>query len=188
MKTNYNSKIDGKQIKEALRNIKSKQEIIIAKADKGSNVVILNKSEYIAKMLTIINDNSKFKYLGPVKEFDKTLKIEKEICFVLKDLLNKKEISLVIFDLVKPIGSVRPRLYGLPKIHKPDVPLRPILSMIKSPQHKITKLLNFLLEPVLQNFFTRYTVKDSFTFVEEIQKLNAKNTFMSSFDVKSLFT
>ena len=188
MKTSHNSKIDGKEIKEALQNIKSKQKIIITKADKGSNVVILNKSEYIAKMSTIINDNSKFKYLGPVKEFDKTLKIEKEICFVLKDLLNKKEISLVIFDLVKPIGSVRPRLYGLPKIHKPDVPLRPILSMIKSPQHKITRLLNFLLEPVLQNFFTRYTVKDSFTFVEEIQKLNAKNTFMSSFDVKSLFT
>ena len=116
-------------------------------------------------MSTIINDNSKFKYLGLVKEFDKTLKIEKKICLVLKDLLNKKEISPVIFDSIKHIGSVRPRLYGLPKIHKPDVPLRPILSMIKSPQHKIAKFLNFLLEPVLQ-YFSRYTVKDSFTFVK----------------------
>ena len=76
MKTKHNSEIDGKQIKEALQNIKSKQEIMITKADKGSNVVILNKSEYIAKMSTIINDNSKFKCLGLVKEFDKTLKIE----------------------------------------------------------------------------------------------------------------
>ena len=50
-----------------------------------------------------------------------------------------------------------------------------------------TKFLNFLLEPVLQ-YFSRYTEKDSFTFVEEIRKLNAENTFMSSFHVKSLFT
>ena len=44
-----------------------------------------------------------------------------------------------------------------------------------------------LLEPVLQSLY-RYTVKDSFTFAEDIGKLNSENTFMSTFDAKSLFT
>ena len=106
---------------------------------------------------------------------------------VLKDLVNKKEISPLSFDSLKSIGSVRPRLYKLPKLHKHDLPLRPILSMIRSPQHKIEKYLNVLLEPVLQ-YFSRYIVKDHFTFVKDIKKLNSESTFMSSFDVKSLFT
>ena len=150
MKINHNSKIDAKEIKEALWNIKSNHDIIIAKTDKGSNVVILDKSDYLVKMSTIIDDSSKLKCLGPVKDYDKTEKLEKKICMVLKNLVNKKEISPLTFDSLKPIGSVWPRLYGLPKLHKPDVPLRPILLMIRSPQHKIAKCLNVLLEPVLQ--------------------------------------
>jgi len=35
------------------------------------------------------------------------------------------------------LGSQRPRLYGLPKTHKKDVPLRPKLSMIGSAQHEL---------------------------------------------------
>ena len=163
MNTEHNSKIDAKDIKEALWNIKSNHDILITKADKGSNVVILNKSDYLAKMSTIIHDSSKFKCLGSVKDYDKTEKLEKKICRVLKDLVNKKEIFPPTFDSLRPIGSVRPKLYELPKLHKPDVPLRPILSMIRSPQHKIAKYLNVLLEPVLQ-YFSGYIVKDSFTF------------------------
>ena len=138
-------------------------------------------------MSTIIDDSSKFKCLGPVKDYDKTVKLENQICMVLKDLVNKKEISPLIFDSLKPIGSVRPKLYGLPKLHKPNVPLRPILSMMRSSHHKIANYLNVLLESVLQ-YFSRYIVKDSFTFVEDIKQLNSGSTFMSSFDVKSLFT
>jgi len=43
----------------------------------------------------------------------------------------------------------RLRMYGLPKIHKEDVSLRPILSMIDSAQHELAKYLTSLLQPVL---------------------------------------
>ena len=48
-------------------------------------------------------------------------------------------------------------------------------------------LVNVLLEPVLQYFFC-CVVKDSFTFVVIIKIVNLESTFISSFDVKSLFT
>ena len=36
------------------------------------------------------------------------------------------------------MGDQLPRLYGLAKVHKKNIPLRPVLSMPGSPYHKIT--------------------------------------------------
>ena len=58
----------------SLRNI---NEIIITTSDKSSQVVILNKSDYITKLNSILDDNSKFEKLGSVEENDNTLTIEK---------------------------------------------------------------------------------------------------------------
>ena len=80
-------------------------------------------------------------------------------------------------------------MYGLPKIHKPNVPLRPILSMIGSAQHELAKWLSEVLDPVLQKY-SKHCIKDSFTFAEFMQNLNIKDetSFMCSFDISSLFT
>ena len=40
-----------------------------------------------------------------------------------------------------PTDSQRPRMYGLPKTHKENIPLRPVLSMIGSSQHELAKWL-----------------------------------------------
>ena len=48
--------------------------------------------------------------------------------------------------------------------------------MIKSPQQGLAKFLNILLNPVLK-YFSRYTVKDSFALVDEINHLKAKIPF-----------
>ena len=37
------------------------------------------------------------------------------------------------------MGGQLPRLYGLAKVHKKNIPLRPVLSMPGSPYHKITQ-------------------------------------------------
>ena len=49
--------------------------------------------------------------------------------------MDKNEFSHENYNLIRPVGSIRPRLYGLPKLNKVDIPLMPILSMIWSQQH-----------------------------------------------------
>ena len=44
----------------ALKNLPKDQSIIITKPDKGNGVVLLNKTDYINKVLHILNDTSKF--------------------------------------------------------------------------------------------------------------------------------
>ena len=46
-------------------------------------------------------------------------------CNIVKQILPS-----TICDLIRPVGSIHPHLYALPKTHKNGVPLRPILSII----------------------------------------------------------
>ena len=94
-----------------------------------------------------------------------------------------------LFWTNKFIGSQRPRMYGLPKIHKSGIPLRPILSMCHSAQHSLAKWLVEVLNPVLE-FYSVCCVKDSFTFSSIIRRLPVcmESQFLVSFDVVSLFT
>ena len=174
--------------RKALFELRRNSDLVITRPDKGRATVILTKDDYIGKMLNILNDRSKFSPLGPVSQFDRTAKIEQNLRDFLKRLLDSGEIPESIYNRVLPSGSVRPRMYGLPKIHKVDTPLRPILSMCGSPQYDISKWLCELLKPVVQYYGTR-CVKDSFAFSDAIktEKLSPDG-YMCSFDVVSLFT
>ena len=60
----------------AISRLRKADDIIITKPDKGSGVVLLNKSDYVYKMKVILDDQSKFKRLGSVSSNDNTLSIE----------------------------------------------------------------------------------------------------------------
>ena len=79
-------------------------------------------------------------------------------------------------------------LYGTAKVHKPGVPLRPILAMIGSPQHATAKWLADLLKPVLLKY-SWFVVNDSFEFSQMIRQFTVPaSARMCSFDIKSLYT
>ena len=79
-------------------------------------------------------------------------------------------------------------MYGLPKTHKEGVPLRPILSMIGSSQHKVAQWLKGVLQPVLDKY-SKFCVKDSYSFVQMLRSTAVNQSFsMCSFDIRSLFT
>ena len=71
----------------AINRLRKNDDIIITKPDKGSGVVLLNKSDYVDKMNKILNDQSKFKRLGLVTSNDNTASIESRIQKRLLDLV-----------------------------------------------------------------------------------------------------
>ena len=172
-----------------MKSLRSNKDILITKPDKGSGVVILNSTDYIAKMETILCDSNKFICLGPVEENDNTAKLETKLQRRLLQLKKDDQITPSIYNDIRPTGSQRPRMYGLSKTHKASIPLRPILSMIGSSQHELAKWLCTILQPVLNRYSAR-CIKDSFTFAKTIQDLTADSdqTFLCSYDISSLFT
>ena len=85
-------------------------------------------------------------------------------------------------------ASILPRLYGLPKTHKANVPMRPIVSTINSTTSKLSQLLAGVLHRSFINR-TSYNVQDSFDFVERVKDIIIPESHvLVSFDVSSLFT
>ena len=85
-----------------------------------------------------------------------------------------------------PSGSHIGKQYGIAKVHEANVLLRPVVSMVRTPEYKLAKYLDNLIKP--QNPDT-YFQRSTENFIERLKKCpcNNKNTIVS-FDVVSLFT
>lgn len=172
-----------------IKGLRNNKDIILTKPDKGSGVVILNKSDYIHKMSLILKDTNTFVALGPALSHDKTNRNEAKLQKYLLSLVKSNNLPREVYNTIRPTGSQRPRLYGLPKVHKAGVPLRPILSMVGSAQHELAKWLSTILKPVLECYST-FCIQDSFTFANYVRNLDIdpSQCFLGSFDIASLFT
>ena len=81
-----------------------------------------------------------------------------------------------------------PKFYGLPKVHKIENPLRPIISSIGCFTHEPAKFLARILGPTAKQA-SAYSVKNSKEFVGRIKYVVVKDGYiMVSFDVSALFT
>ena len=127
----------------ALKDLSSRKDIIIQKADKGNSVVVLNKSDYIKRMTEILSDIDKFKKLNvkPGKELNLLLKHEDKLVSFLKGI--KKYIGEDLYKNFCLQGSHPGIMYGSSKIHKPlfnGFPkLRPFLSSLNTGTYKWEK-------------------------------------------------
>ena len=180
----YNDKLEQNLTTEewkGLLELKKDQSIVVLKADKGNCVVLLKKEDYVKDLENLLSDTKKFKKL----DSDPTVKREERLIRYLLQLKQKKAIDQQFHDKVRPSGSQPARLYGLPKVHKPNHPLRPICSSIGSYNYRLASELASILSPFASN---DYTIKNTFDFVKELQTLSAENAYLCSFDVTSLFT
>ena len=85
------------------------------------------------------------------------------------------------------MGAVPPKYYGLPKVHKPGMSLRPIISSIGSVTHSTAKELARIIKPLVGG--SSHHVKNNMDFIQSIEGIQLRlEECMMSFDVESLFT
>ena len=110
---------------------------------------------------------------------------ENKLNRVLRKLLKQGHITNDLYNELFVSGSRPGFYYGLPKIHKPNAPLRPIISGVGTFYHPTAKFLAKLLLPLTKNDNIQ---KDTFDFVNRLKSITLQSAFMVSFDVSSLFT
>ena len=91
----------------------------------------MDRQDYESKLSTMLNDTSTYKKLNR----DPSAALEKKMNSLLLQLNRSEQIPDRLYQ------RVTPRIYGLPKVHKPDVPLRPIVSFYTSPTYQLSTLL-----------------------------------------------
>ncbi|XP_054257628.1 uncharacterized protein LOC128982715 [Macrosteles quadrilineatus] len=152
----------------------------ILPADKGNATVVLDTVTYEEKMLETLQSGQ---YTQLKK--DPTETFERKIASTLRK--HKKFFSDKQRTRLTPHHSKIPHMYGLPKIHKPNVPLRPIVSSRDSACRELSKVLLDILKPLVGN--TDSFIKNSKDFVEKSKSIVLADTDkLVSFDVESLFT
>ncbi len=140
----------------ALLALRKDPERIILSADKDNCVVVMDKIEYREKALSLLSDKNTYTVL----KSDPTGKTQRDLNAKLLLLKKSNIISETTYKMLYSSDGLSPRFYGLPKIHKPEIPLRPIVSFVNSPT------LAKILFPVVGN--TENTVKNSYHFAEFI--------------------
>lgn len=170
--------------REALKSLRDDVNILIQKADKGGSIVVLNTNDYVNKMLNMLNDPVTYTETATVDLNAAKVEIDR-IIFSLyaNEYISKKQKNFLTRNKPK-----LPILYGLPKIHKKDCPIRPIVSQIDSPAYKLNKYLDYLLttaEKCIPNL-----LQDTTKFLQIINTLDAlpENCILFTIDVTSLYT
>ena len=134
----------------ALKALAQDKSIVIIKADKGNTVVIQDIEVYRRKLLTLLEQDGKFKKLNS----DETLLRERRLQDYLRSLTKverSNKLSDTDYHRILPCGSKAGVLYGLPKIHKDNCPIRPIISAVGTYNYKLAKFLNEILSPLATN-------------------------------------
>ena len=167
-------------MRDALKNLKDDESIVVLPADKGRASVVMDTDTYRAKMSTLI-ENRPYQLLNK----DPTDRLNRK-----KKLLTLKRsgyLSEAVYNKIRPRHKQPPRICGLPKIHKADVPLRPIVSCVNTFAYDLSAYLANILSPLTGK--SEYTVTNSAHFVSTVSNETIlDNEIMVSFDVESLFT
>ena len=97
---------------------------------------------------------------------------------VLKKLLKEGKISKTFHDNIRVLHPRAPQLYGLPKIHKPGNPLRPIVSFYDTSLSTLHKQLSEVLKPLTlqyssQKYFVTKTLKPAMNIQHKGPSVNS---------------
>jgi hypothetical protein len=169
----------------ALKTLRNDDSIVIITADKGNAIVILDKTEYKRKAFEVLQAPST--YVQVQQPNDPTKQLRSKVTRYLNTLRKERAITETEWKTIKPDEGPIPRFYGLPKIHKDSIPLRPILSSICSPTHRLAKFLYKLLTPLSKNHPAQ--LLSSADFLTKVRGLTLdEEDMMVSFDVCALFT
>ena len=80
---------------------------------------------------------------------DPTAALECKMNSVLLNLRRASRLPGNMYHHLHSSAGQVPRLYGSPKVHNQDVPLRPIVSFVSSPTFQLSKFLSTLLSPIV---------------------------------------
>ena len=172
-----------KDEQQALKRLKNDNDIVILPADKGRVTVVMDKTDYFDKMDALVNDKQTYEEL----KRDPTPALQRKLNSKILTLKKTDAFDTQRYYRLRCSVPQPPKLYGLPKLHKPGIPMRPIVSFCGSPTYQLSKYLTTILQPLTDK--SRRKLQSTENFIDAIKTVQIPDDYkLVSFDVKSLFT
>ena len=102
----------------ATKELRTDKEHLILTADKGVALVVIDKKDYIQKIKQLLDDENTYR---PVK-MDPTNRQKNMLVNILRNIKSEGRLEYHTYKRMYPTGASSPKLYGLPKIHKKNIP------------------------------------------------------------------
>ncbi|CAM9853960.1 unnamed protein product, partial [Heterosigma akashiwo] len=161
----------------AIKSLRADSSIKILPAEKGNKTVVMNAEDYLSKLEKRVQAGSNRRAIArnPSRSREQH-----------DYVINRAQLKF--FKASEP--SV-PWLYGMPKVHKKDCPVREIASAVGSSGHDLAAALSKLLMPMVGK--TRTYVRNGYHFVELIQfamaarRRGGRVGRMVSLDISAMF-
>lgn len=171
------------QYKDTSKFMKDNDDLVVLNSDKGNMTVILDKETYIDKVKELLSDELTYKSINK----DPTESIQRKSNELIKRMYENGHIDKNEKFRLTSYNAVSPKIYGNPKVHKNNNPLRPVVSCIKSPTYNLSKFIDRILNKVTNKF--KFNVKNSFQVSKLLMgMILPADHMLVSFDAQSLFT
>lgn len=126
--------------------ILQRNDIIILPADKGNVTVVMDKTEYTRKLKDFIRNDSYSK----VKKYP-TMKTERKLSQIL--IKNKDHLLPKTYRQLSCYSKL-PCIYGLLKIHKDGIPLKPIVTCQGSVCHPLNHFFVDMVDSLIEKLLS----------------------------------
>jgi len=123
-----------------------------------------NKTDCNDKMEALFNDKQTYEVLKQ----DPTPVLQRKLNSKLLDLKKTDVLNIQLYDTLRcHVQTEMSKLYGLPKLHKLDIPMRPIVSFCGSQTYQLSKYLTTVLKHLTDE--SRHKLQSTENFIESIK-------------------
>ena len=151
---------------------------MILTADKEVALVVMDKADYTKKAEELLNKTT-YKKISE----DPTSRKKNKLINILKNIKTEGGLGEKAYRRLYPTKAGSPKFYGLPKIHKPGIPLRPIVSSIGTVTYNTAKELAKILKPLVG--MSTHHIHNTKDFVEQLKNVRLKQgECVISYDVQ----
>ena len=117
-----------KEKREAINTLKEDDTWVVLTADKGVAMAVMDKSSYVNKCMTLLQDANVYQ---PCRDLTSQIhrQVQAALCKLKGKHGKKHQWVQLQYNQLLPTGNPSPpaRFYGLPKIHKANCPVWPIV-------------------------------------------------------------
>ena len=167
------------EVHKALEELKKDKTRMILTADKGVSIVVIDKEDYIRKADELLSQPS-YKNIPT----DPTNKYKNKLITILKKIKPEGGIDEATYRGLYPTGASPPKFYGLPKVHKSGMPLRPIVSSIGSVMYETGNKLSRTLKPLVGR--SPHHVQNNQEFLKQLEDIKlGPDDIIIPYDVKA---
>ena len=191
-KEECNLPVDEVNALKELIQLQKDRKIVIKACDKGAGIIILDYDTYMKAcyehLLSKTEDD--MPYYSKVDDLS-VERAKHKIREVLEEGLEHGHITKHEFNAMLADDKMPGKFYSNFKVHKPDIPVRPILSTCGSLTEGLATYVEHHISPIANTHDTY--LQDTPDFLRTIVKINkgpnlSQNAILVTLDVKALYT